>query len=67
MPSTGRDCCLENLTPDDAVFKRLALMYAERNPLMKNGQACHNDNFTDGITNGAYWYEVHGKLPFKIQ
>lgn len=55
-----RVCCKENLSPDDKVFKQLALTYAERHPLMKSGKACKEDNFTNGITNGAFWYEVRG-------
>lgn len=60
--STGREYGLENLTPDDTVFKKLALTYAENNPIMKNGKACHNEQFKNGITNGAHWYEVRGKF-----
>lgn len=55
-------CCKESKSPDDAIFKQLALTYAQRNPLMKNGVACKHDNFTNGITNGAYWYEVRGGM-----
>lgn len=61
MYSTGRDCCRENLTPDDLVFKQLALTYADNNPMMTTGTACRGDKFEKGITNGAFWYEVHGK------
>ncbi|XP_046683001.1 carboxypeptidase D isoform X2 [Homalodisca vitripennis] len=60
--SVGYECCHESKTPDDAVFKALALRYASKNPLMHAGNSCETDNFTDGITNGAFWYEVKGGM-----
>lgn len=29
---------------------------------MSTGTACKDDTFENGITNGAYWYEVQGKF-----
>ena len=43
--------------PDDAVFKRLATIYASQHDTMKTGHVCPGDNFPGGITNGAHWYE----------
>uniref|UniRef100_A0A1B6LU96 Peptidase M14 domain-containing protein n=1 Tax=Graphocephala atropunctata TaxID=36148 RepID=A0A1B6LU96_9HEMI len=60
--SNGYECCHESKTPDDAVFKALALKYASINPLMHAGNSCHPDNFIQGITNGAFWYEVKGGM-----
>lgn len=50
----------EGKTPDDALFKHLSLKYASKNPKMLNGSACQEDNFKNGITNGAAWYELEG-------
>ncbi|XP_030748149.1 carboxypeptidase D [Sitophilus oryzae] len=58
----GGVCCKESKSPDNNVFKELALTYAQLHPLMKKGNACPNDNFPDGITNGAFWYEVTGGM-----
>lgn len=43
------------------MFKQLALTYAQNHPAMKHGKNCE-DNFPDGITNGAHWYELNGKV-----
>ncbi|MEM1013073.1 MAG: M14 family zinc carboxypeptidase [Planctomycetota bacterium] len=42
-------------TPDDALFRELALTYSRENLPMYNSPF-----FSDGITNGADWYEVRG-------
>lgn len=47
--------------PDDAVFKQLAHVYANNHKTMKSGDHC-GDRFQDGITNGAHWYDVPGKI-----
>ena len=44
-------------TPDDNTFIRLALSYAEENDPMYNSV-----HFTNGITNGAEWYQVTGGM-----
>uniref|UniRef100_A0A8C2KER1 Carboxypeptidase D, a n=1 Tax=Cyprinus carpio TaxID=7962 RepID=A0A8C2KER1_CYPCA len=53
-------------SPDDALFRYLARVYAENNPVMKTGQPkCQeniNEIFEDGITNGAKWYDVAGGM-----
>lgn len=48
--------------PDDAVFRLLAHTYANNHKTMaaNAGHTCH-DNFPDGITNGAKWYDVPGE------
>ena len=48
--------------PDDAVFKRLATIYASNHDTMKTGHVCPEDNFPGGITNGAHWYDVPGGM-----
>ncbi|KAF2900813.1 hypothetical protein ILUMI_05352 [Ignelater luminosus] len=60
--NTGRTCCKESPTPDNNLFKQLALTYAQLNSVMSTGTACKDDTFDNGITNGAYWYEVHGGM-----
>lgn len=51
---------------DDEVFKYLAKAYASHHPIMKTGTPnCpgeEDETFKDGITNGAHWYDVEGKL-----
>ena len=47
--------------PDDAVFKHLAIIYSKNHKTMhRPGKKC-GDNFNEGITNGAQWYDVPGK------
>lgn len=51
---------------DDEVFKYLAKAYASHHPIMRTGKPnCpgeEGETFPDGITNGAQWYDVEGKL-----
>lgn len=51
---------------DDSLFRYLALVYSQNNPGMKTGYPnCTNamdETFQDGITNGASWYDVAGKM-----
>lgn len=58
--SKHRECCEDSPAPDNVLFKRLATIYASNNPVMRTGHNC-NETFPDGITNGAYWYELNGK------
>ncbi|ERL87830.1 hypothetical protein D910_05219, partial [Dendroctonus ponderosae] len=60
--NAGVQCCRESKSPDNEIFKQLALVYSDRHSIMKTGKACKNDNFPQGITNGAYWYEVRGGM-----
>jgi carboxypeptidase D len=58
-----RACCVESKTPDDNLFKFLAKKYADNNEVMHKGADCSSDDkFKNGITNGAYWYEVVGGM-----
>ena len=52
-----------SLTPDDDVFKHLALTYSNNHPVMTRGKACKagTPSFSQGITNGAAWYPLTGK------
>ncbi|TNN49427.1 Beta-crystallin A3 [Liparis tanakae] len=49
---------------DDGLFRYLALVYARNHPGMKTGEPncpdAPSETFTDGITNGAQWYDVTG-------
>jgi len=49
-------------TPDDKTFRHLALAYSSGNPPMYAGHQCPGDNFPNGITNGADWYELRGGM-----
>lgn len=49
-----------SLSPDNDVFKQLAVTYASSHPTMKKGNECKPDEFPGGITNGAYWFDVKG-------
>ncbi|KAL6471136.1 hypothetical protein MHYP_G00197860 [Metynnis hypsauchen] len=57
---------LYSQSPDDALFRYLARVYAENNPVMRTGEPnCEMDSgekFKDGITNGAEWYDVEGGM-----
>ena len=54
-------------SPDDAVFRHLALTYSKAHPIMGGGRPCPasaypDEYFRDGITNGAEWYVVKGGM-----
>ena len=53
-------------SPDEPVFKHLANIYAKAHPEMHKGNVCPGDNFPGGITNGAEWYDVAGKMCEKL-
>lgn len=59
--SRHHECCEESPSPDDPIFKYLATIYSDNHPVMRNGHEC-NETFPGGITNGAFWYELNGKL-----
>jgi carboxypeptidase D len=48
-------------SPDDEFFRHVALTYANSHPVMHRGDSCR-DNFPNGITNGAKWYDVPGGM-----
>ncbi|KAM9358701.1 carboxypeptidase D [Symphorus nematophorus] len=51
---------------DDSLFRYLALVYSHNHPVMKTGEPncpdAMDETFTDGITNGAQWYDVPGGM-----
>ena len=51
-------------SPDDDIFRQLALAYSEAHTTMHLGSPCHGDasGFKKGITNGAAWYSVDGGM-----
>nr|CAH7712255.1 unnamed protein product [Callosobruchus chinensis] len=62
---TANGSTIENLSPDDAVFKYLAHVYANAHRSMHSGVACPmfpKEHFEGGITNGAKWYSVTGGM-----
>ncbi|XP_077299077.1 carboxypeptidase D svr [Arctopsyche grandis] len=60
--AAGDGCCENSVTPDDALFKHLATVYASNHPVMKKGDSCPPDRFENGVTNGAFWYDVKGGM-----
>ncbi|KAM6463145.1 carboxypeptidase D [Liasis olivaceus] len=53
-------------SPDDSVFRQIALAYSKENVQMFQGHPCDNmypdEYFPHGITNGAKWYNVPGGM-----
>jgi len=49
-------------SPDDAIFRELALVYSHAHATMHQGKVCPGDSFQNGITNGAHWYDVPGGM-----
>lgn len=51
-------------SPDDDIFRQLALAYSNSHTTMHLGQPCPGDlyGFPQGITNGAAWYNVKGGM-----
>uniref|UniRef100_A0A8C9YR82 Carboxypeptidase D n=1 Tax=Sander lucioperca TaxID=283035 RepID=A0A8C9YR82_SANLU len=51
---------------DDSLFRYLALVFSQNHPVMKTGEPncpeALEEIFTDGITNGAQWYDVPGGM-----
>ena len=52
------------MSPDDDVFRQLALSYSMAHSTMHLGRPCprDSDHFLKGITNGAAWYSVSGGM-----
>ncbi|XP_078449033.1 carboxypeptidase N catalytic chain-like [Lampetra fluviatilis] len=48
-------------TPDDPLFRHLAITYSYAHGWMHTGTNC-GDYFPDGITNGASWYSLSGGM-----
>lgn len=65
---------IANLSPDNDIFRMLALTYSNAHPRMHLGQPCPpimnepysktllEERFPEGITNGAAWYSVPGGM-----
>ncbi|CAH0564074.1 unnamed protein product [Brassicogethes aeneus] len=53
-----------SLTPDDDIFKHLALTYSTNHAKMSRGVSCKQSqqSFKRGITNGAEWYPLTGGM-----
>ena len=51
-------------SPDDDIFRQLALAYSNAHATMHLGEPCPGDRsgFKNGITNGAKWYSVDGGM-----
>ncbi|GFS04574.1 carboxypeptidase [Elysia marginata] len=48
-------------SPDDDVFRHLALTFSKSHPTMHKGVNC-GDAFSQGIVNGASWYPITGGM-----
>ncbi|UJR31312.1 hypothetical protein I4U23_018810 [Adineta vaga] len=48
-------------SPDDSLFQHLARTYATNHLTMSKSDGC-GETFTEGITNGAKWYDVPGGM-----
>lgn len=55
-------------SPDDDVFRKLALVYSTKHKSMSDGHPCKEgcgpiyEFFDNGITNGAQWYVLYGGM-----
>ena len=58
---------IDSKSPDDDVFRILAHTYANNHLTMHKGNICIGDSFEKGITNGAHWYDVPGKINFLVE
>lgn len=56
---TAKHQDIYSAAPDDAMFKHLARVYSNNHLTMHIPGQC-GDNFKEGITNGADWYDVPG-------
>ncbi|CAL1265427.1 unnamed protein product [Larinioides sclopetarius] len=52
----------KSASQDDKVFQHLAHVYANSHATMHKGNVCQDDDFKEGITNGAEWYDVPGGM-----
>jgi len=52
---------LYSASPDDDFFRQVALLYSTTHRTMSRGRHC-GDNFKNGVTNGAAWYDVPGGM-----
>lgn len=58
-----QECCINSPTADNDMFVHLAKTYSKNHAFMHKGTACEDDMFfPDGITNGAFWYDVPGGM-----
>ena len=62
--STKSGAYVYSASPDDDIFRQLALTYSYNHPTMHLGLPCPGgyETFVDGITNGAAWYVVAGGM-----
>ncbi|KAB7494959.1 Carboxypeptidase D [Armadillidium nasatum] len=58
--STKTGLSVYSPTPDDKLFRHISKVYSYAHGEMKDGGKCQH--FTDGITNGADWYNVYGGM-----
>ena len=53
----------QSVTPDDKTFVAISRLYASKHTNMHQGKGlCEDDDFPNGITNGAKWYIVEGGM-----
>ncbi len=51
-----------SVTDDDDMFRILSKVYSFNHANMRGYHKCVEENFTDGITNGAEWYPLRGGM-----
>ena len=57
----------QSLTPDDKTFLEISKLYASKHTNMHLGKGlCEDDDFPNGVTNGAKWYIVEGGMQVNI-
>ena len=57
-----------SVAPDDETFKFLAKTYADNHKTMATNVKCSRfDDFPEGITNGAQWYDIKGGMQVWIE
>ncbi|XP_078532835.1 carboxypeptidase M isoform X2 [Lissotriton helveticus] len=62
-PYDNKNISTNAISPDDDVFKHLALTYSTSHTTMDTGISCPGSPvFADGITNGCTWYAVQGGM-----
>ena len=52
----------EDRSPDDSLFRQLAMVYSLKHPVIRTECACASDHFHYGVTRGSDWYSLQGGM-----